>query len=865
MPNNLKRAIETDLGCLRTTGRERARILRNALEGKKVKKKLSVGFVLMIILILAVVTALAVTLSGYFAGFARMENTYGDDLAKWPVAAKVELVQLMADNDLLINKEMTAHLQSSDLSQEQQETLVDEILQTYFTDTEHLSTFNVMQHELGAFDLWHYEEKALYTSLLIQYGQQKDDWPRYLLPEPGDEPESRAIMTAKQAITLTYVIEEETLNTYTLVTSFMQISEFGDEPVWLVSFHRPDAFGMYYEVVMNRNGGIRTIEAPGQNPITLGESSAVQALSTCILPADATPAVLHEYDVKPEYAMMNARSFLTEVVDLSAEAAERYDVRGAFIYSEQFNNGQEPVWMMTVSLDGTPVYKVLAAYNGQHIDGAPVGKEFTYVQRSGRVLGGDPSLLINDQGEYFYQWTLEEKAAFSMRWVPLVHDFAEQNPYFTGECNNIWAWTRRVYGLPGTDDITQDHALRIALEQVRKMGASQEEMELLANQLVFFDISNPDQPLWLIVLIRTLPAGLSDQEATQLQERLKDEPRQYFITINARSGDVADAYGSGDANAITTFLATPYQANGTQNEGKAAMELPALGEAGSVYGVVNTKTGERAGNVIPATVSSYDATREQALASARAALAEHAGLTLQAVEEYTSNASFFYNIWYSLGEAPVWLVHFSLEEMPMYKVLLNHAAKYIDWAYADEDFQTLSYRDEVTRADPFYSPTNILENDQNVFITRWSHEERAAFSEKWIPIAEAYQESHPYFTGSESDIWRYTRRVFGIPTDQEISQEEAFAVAKNALKAYGETDQTFAERNEYDEVFYFFDATKPDQPQWRLAICFDSRNGQYRMGDRRCYFVKINARTGDIMDVRASIYSDWLYTFISEP
>ena len=60
MTNNLKRAIETNLSGQRVDARQRAEILKNALRGKKVKKKLSAGFVLAFVLVLLTVSALAV-------------------------------------------------------------------------------------------------------------------------------------------------------------------------------------------------------------------------------------------------------------------------------------------------------------------------------------------------------------------------------------------------------------------------------------------------------------------------------------------------------------------------------------------------------------------------------------------------------------------------------------------------------------------------------------------------------------------------------------------------------------------------------------------------------------------------------------
>jgi len=61
MANNVKRAIDTDLCCLHTTERERAAIYQNVLEGNTVPKKLSVAFVITMILVLLAAAALAIT------------------------------------------------------------------------------------------------------------------------------------------------------------------------------------------------------------------------------------------------------------------------------------------------------------------------------------------------------------------------------------------------------------------------------------------------------------------------------------------------------------------------------------------------------------------------------------------------------------------------------------------------------------------------------------------------------------------------------------------------------------------------------------------------------------------------------------
>ena len=98
--NNLKRAIDTDLSRLRTTERERSMILENALEGKKVKKKLSVAFVLMLVLVLAAAVALAYTLlsNQYFEDVATLESEHGY-YDEWSLDEKLAMLQIMVLTD----------------------------------------------------------------------------------------------------------------------------------------------------------------------------------------------------------------------------------------------------------------------------------------------------------------------------------------------------------------------------------------------------------------------------------------------------------------------------------------------------------------------------------------------------------------------------------------------------------------------------------------------------------------------------------------------------------------------------------------------------------------------------------------------
>jgi hypothetical protein len=821
----VRRAVDTRLSGLEGDPWMAQRVLTNAKGTKKVKKKVSVGFVLMMVLLIAIAAAVAVTtLTDYFSGYAELEDTYGSYTDTWPTDAKVELIQLMADNGLNIDRENTEELLGGIFGEKQQATLADDILSAYFNGLESTDTFNIMQNELGMMDGWTYEQLALYTSLLDEYGQFQEDWTRFLLPGECDISEKDAIILAKETLMSTYAVTNNTLDEYTIVTMFLQTAEYGDVPVWVIEFRERVDSAAVYTAIITGSGDVYSINAFGHMPIVSGEAPL----------ADAIPAQLHDYDENPGQILINARSVLTENMDYTADEADQYTTSAEFLYSDRYCAGMEPVWIVTLSLDGTPAYKVLLGYDGQFIDVVEAGKEFSNVQRNGEKLGyDDDTTLFNTQGQYFYDWPIEEKAAFSAKWIPAVELFMERNPYFTGEGNHVWTWTRRAYGLPDNTSITQNEALSIAQDAARQLGASNELIQVLGRACCFFDITNMQQPLWLVILLQD----------TAMDTVMEDSIHRYFITIDAANRAVLDAYEDHSTNSIADFLSTPYQVNDTEN--------PEADDAASET-VLTDRT--------PAQLFDYDATMEEAVAAAREALIAYAGLAKETVEQYTADPEFFYSGWYCLGEEPVWHITFSVGDTEVLKVLLGYDASFIDWAPSGEEFTKL-----VREGDEL-GHYSYLNNQEGAGFYDWSLAEKAAFSETWIPLAEDYKASHPYFTGDRNNFWQWTRRAFGMPSGTDIQQDEALAIAKETLKQYGETDETL---RQIDGVQYFFDATKPGPPQWRIRIYWNADLQHGNMAKEHHYFIKLNAETGEVIDTLVCPYgfdsNEVMSAFISQP
>lgn len=564
------------------------------------------------------------------------------------------------------------------------------------------------------------------------------------------------------------------------------------------------------------------------------ESSVVPTIVQEIqLTPTPAPYQLVEYYTNPGQILINARSVLTETMDYSAVEADQFTASAEFLWSDLYCNGTEPVWLVTLSLHDIPMYKVLLGYDGKFIDKAKANEEFTNVIRINEQLGfTSGSEQYNAKGDYFYGWSLEEKAVFSRKWRQVVALFKERNPYFTGEDNRVWTWTRRAFGLPVMGSITQDEALAAAQEAALQLGADEGFVQSPANVYYFYDITAAELPLWLVVLSgETTSDGLTEQ---------------YFITIDALglTGSVLDAYLDTSVNGIDDFLRQPYQ------QLLAETEAP----------LSQTASGALVMEQMTAQLHSYDATEAEALEAARAALVAKAGLIQGEADAYAARAEFVYSVWYNWGEEPVWLVTFSVNGAPIYKVLLGYDASYIDWAPAGQQFS------QLFRPGDDLGDYTQLNNAQGVDFFNWTLEEKAAFSAKWRPLADAYKAEHPYFTGARNNFWLWTRRIFGLPSETDLRQEEALRIAKEHLTLYGETDETL---NAIDNVQYFFDVTEADRPQWRLCIQWNADFANHNMERERQYYIKIDAVTGEVLDTvfcpQGIDTNDIQTYFISEP
>lgn len=512
--DQIQNALNTTLSGLQDDPWLAQKVIAEAKGEKKVKRKVSLGLVLALLLALAAATALAVGLTKYFNGFAKLEDAYGE-YESWPKNAKVELVKLMLESDVFSEPELEQWNRA--LSQQEKEAAAEQMLQVYFEHMVSVDTYNVMLRELGQFEDWPQEEKTLYSDLLIEYGKQKEDWPVYLMPEENDIQQEEAILRAKQVLAEKFLAEERIASSDAHAAFLRSLTEYGDEPVWIVEFGNPAQYSGVYRVVMARDGELLLYSAPlsPAYPPELGD-----------ILAEAKQAVPGKYDKSAEEIKEIALKSIREIGDFE-NRMQSLEIDAHFIYHERFQYGDEPVWLVFFMENGEPVYKMLFNYEGEYMDGVPTGAEFE------RTLLRDAALEENFDPDFRY-YTVEEKAEFSRTVKPIVDAYIETHPYYPNHQTLLYQATRRVYGVPGEGDIPQAEALRRAKEQILLMGARKETIE--SRRAVYtFDVTEPDKPVWKVMIFH-VSYDVMEKDAP-LGDRLT-----YQVNMDAKTGEVLERY-----------------------------------------------------------------------------------------------------------------------------------------------------------------------------------------------------------------------------------------------------------------------------------------------------------------------------------
>lgn len=122
--------------------------------------------------------------------------------------------------------------------------------------------------------------------------------------------------------------------------------------------------------------------------------------------------------------------------------------------------------------------------------------------------------------------------------------------------------------------------------------------------------------------------------------------------------------------------------------------------------------------------------------------------------------------------------------------------------------------------------------------------EKAALSEKWIPIAQILKAKDPCFSAHHPILSAFTRYRYGLPDTDRVQLEAALEIAKNAVIALGANPVSYSARS----VEYLYDVMDMEHPIWKISIYEAMVDKELRSKDSNLarFRVEINATTSEV-------------------
>lgn len=256
------------------------------------KKKLSIGFVLMMAVMLLGVTALAATLLWQDAGekVAPMEseNGYYDT---WNTEAKIELIKALYDlGELKDNPDAERVLNSTDMPDAEKNALCDKIMCAYVNGSpDTVTLLSILEKLHGDMSTWSMEDKVWYNNLLNANNMLSAEDINYVLPETGEFTQVQAVDAAKS-----FLISKgaENLDKAQIEATMYEESDdqfYGETQVskkgrrvWSVVFHLEEEglpYGGTCHVDIATDGSVITYSLPALVPMymtgTLPDATAI--------------------------------------------------------------------------------------------------------------------------------------------------------------------------------------------------------------------------------------------------------------------------------------------------------------------------------------------------------------------------------------------------------------------------------------------------------------------------------------------------------------------------------------------------------------------------------------------------------------
>ena len=441
----VKQVIDTGLSSLRMSEQEMTLLTLSAQGGKKVKKKLSMAFIMAMVLVTIAVTALAVVTIRELGKQVALNQKEKGYFGNWSPEQKTKLIRELVELKYLEATEDVNTLLTEEVNEAETGALADKVMSTYTgQEAKFLEFLGIMQTAMGPFDQWSYEEKAWYSQLMRDVGLEGEDVTFFVEPT-GKISKEQAVAIARREVAAGYGVPESQLDRYEVKTNF-QIPEANEpddrQAYWYVGFTAPDDM--------------------------------------------------------PE----NERLFIVFPVYVHPETGELlWSVESMRNMGSQYSRPDNELYRLIGSIEAE-------------------------AEKSGHYS--------------FRVWPIELKARWTKEVTPLVKQLVASDDLSSITIDGrpdteVLAQSHYLYGLPGDSDISQAEAYTNAKAALQKAyGIQNEEFALYRDEIVFFDITDPEKPLWRFLF------NAGSVNWPELKDSIRPEIKEtnYRVAINARSGAV---------------------------------------------------------------------------------------------------------------------------------------------------------------------------------------------------------------------------------------------------------------------------------------------------------------------------------------
>jgi len=218
--------------------------LNHKKEDVVVKRKLSVGLVCLVVLVMAAVTALAVTIWNMVGERAVQLEAEQGYFVEWDTATRISFVNDLQAMGMVLPEAEMAKMNDASLLLEQRHAVATKIIVDLYGGEarreDAISHIDVMEKEKGPFETWSLEDKAWYSQILEKYDYLGwDNWDNMsfnVLPSKDDISREQAVQIAADAISDAYGVALSDIPTNEALVSFCLRSKENPVPIWQIGF-----------------------------------------------------------------------------------------------------------------------------------------------------------------------------------------------------------------------------------------------------------------------------------------------------------------------------------------------------------------------------------------------------------------------------------------------------------------------------------------------------------------------------------------------------------------------------------------------------------------------------------------------------